>query len=71
MTQPHATLLQAAIAARKAAKAYYAYRPKTDMDLDRKAELLKESRQKERELDAVIKDQVNGQGNLFNDTLPK
>jgi hypothetical protein len=62
-------LLNASIAVRKAMKAYYAYRPKTDMDLARKAELLLESKQREKELDQILKDELqhqqSGQTQLF------
>ncbi len=62
-------LLSAAAAVRRAMKAYYAYRPKTDMDLSRKAELLQESKARERELDHLLaeeqKQRQTGQQGLF------
>ena len=57
----HDRLLAATIAVRKAQQAYYAYRPVSDMDIMRKRELLSESKQKERELDRLIKEELNEQ----------
>lgn len=61
----HKRLLQASKATRDAMRAYYAYKPKSELDLPRKKELLDISKQKERELDYIIREELSGQTGLF------
>ncbi len=61
----HSKLVAAAKAVRDAMKSYYAYRPVSDMDLDRKAELLKASKQRERDLDQLLQDELKGTQRMF------
>ena len=66
----HQRLLNKAMEVRKAQREYYAFRPQNQADYEKKSRLLGYSKQKERELDAILKDevqrqQITTQPNLF------
>lgn len=57
----HQRLLNKVLEVRKAQREYYAFRPQNQADYEKKSRLLSYSKQKERELDAIIKDEIQRQ----------